>query len=127
MRTHQEFQRCDVWTERGVCGERIAHFRWGFCQKHFDDLKKDDLFTTLQRMKKPERDEVLKMLHRIKSQMPNWTHENPKGEAELAAAVERIRRCRSRGFVCRGPCIERSHLVSAKTVSISVPMMEKAS
>jgi hypothetical protein len=79
---------CGVWIamENKFCEEFVFSLRR--CTKHYSNLKKDDLWASLHRMDREQREIALDCLDSIQKRRPSWTYGNPQGEAELIASQE---------------------------------------
>jgi hypothetical protein len=58
------------------------------CEKHYQALKRDDLWRSLQRMDKMQRKQALNMLDNVQKRRGPWEYRNDEGEQQLIAAAE---------------------------------------
>jgi hypothetical protein len=81
---------CGVWlpAEQKFCEEPALSLRR--CRRHYENLKRDSLFESLQSMDKERREKALDMLDAVQKQRESWTYENAQGEAELIAAAQEM-------------------------------------
>jgi hypothetical protein len=82
-------ETCGVWipAEQKFCEEPVLALRR--CRRHYDNLKKDDLWRSLQRMEKEQRERSLDMLDDVQKHREPWTYRNDEGERQLIAEQER--------------------------------------
>jgi hypothetical protein len=77
-----------VWIEaEGEFCEELT-FCLRRCEKHYQALKRDDLWRSLQQMDKTQRKQALNMLDDIQKRRKPWEYRNDEGEQQLIAAAE---------------------------------------